>query len=364
MQNAIKHLIDSLSNDNSEKSAQIYPAFKDKRYTPHLLTEKNIQKYTPKDNNLKVSAIDGGNIEIIKSPDTSIHLVRIYFNIFKNNKRITPETIPQTLEFYALCQSYESNSEIYYKTKLIPLKETHKPYLPEEKDLIFNSYDPTITTGIFRTPISKIGEISRKFAEWNISKHIIENELDRGDILLRDGSLQTGITNESLYSNAAYESAESKGAIFCGISKTSTLLATNGKSLVSAITKIAESKGEKDTWLYHPIAKSDQPDHRGEIYYVRLNKNSDYTFRFEIYDRQKEHAQAAIEQLAFTSKDISFPGYPYPLIDADKNARAKFQEINFHKTYIEHFMRTKSSINTIRSSVRAQDAHSLIDRIV
>lgn len=365
MQDAVKQIIDSLTEKRNKKETEIYPAFKDKRYTPYTLKKENTHGFKPIDHNLKVSSIDGGNIEILKTPDTSIQLVRIYFNIFQNNKRMTPKTIPQKIDFYALAQSYQNNKDIFYKTRLIPLKESHKKYLPIEKDLIFDSYDQTISTGTFRTPISKIGEIARRFAEWIITKHIIDNELDKGDIILRDGSLQTGITNESIYTRQAYEAAEKKGVLFSGISKTSTLLATDGKGLASAITTIAESEDKKSTWFYHPVAKSEHPDHQAEIYYVRLNKNSDYTFRFEIYEKQKQDARIAIEQLAYNSKDIAFPGYPYPLIDADKNARVKFNEINFHKTYIRQFMQKSNGLNkTIDQGTSSTDAHSVIDRIV
>ncbi len=120
MQNAIKELINSITENRQEKNAKLYPAFKDKRYTPCQITKKNIQQFTPRDHNLKISAIDGGNIEIIKSPDTSLHLVRLYFNIFKNNIRQTPKTIPQRIDFYALAQSFQKDTDIYYKTKLIP----------------------------------------------------------------------------------------------------------------------------------------------------------------------------------------------------------------------------------------------------
>ncbi|MFH1432463.1 MAG: DNA double-strand break repair nuclease NurA [archaeon] len=363
MQKAIRQIIDSISLNTNKKESDIYPSFKDKRYAPCILSKENVHRFSAKDHNLKVSAIDGGNIEIMKTADLSLHLVRIYFNIFKNNKRLTPKTIPQKIDFYALAQSYQKDREIYYQTRLIPLKEKDTIYLPDEKDLIFDSYDPTLTTGIFRTPVSKIGEISRRFAEWTISRHIIEQELDEGDIILRDGSLQTGITNESRYSESLYGSAEKKKIIFCGISKTSALLTNNGKSLTSSINRI--SGDIKGTWFYHPIVKSSHPDHKAEMYNTRLNIDSPYSFRFEIYDRQKESAKTVIEQLAHTSKDISFPGYPYPLIDADKNARVKFKEIAFHKTMIERSIeKDKSTSELLDSGIRAINAHAVIDRIV
>ncbi len=362
MQNAIKELINSITKDRQEKKGSIYPAFKDKRYTPCRITTENIRQFTPCDHSQKISAIDGGNIEIIKSPDTSLHLVRLYFNIFKNNIRQTPKTIPQRIDFYALAQSFQKDTDIYYKTKLIPLNDTHKKYLPDEKDLIFDSYDPTITTGIFRTPISKIGEISRKFAEWNISRYIIDHELKDGDILLRDGALQTAITNETTYADAAYACAETKNITYCALSKTSTLLATNAKTLASAITEAAGTENKNSTWLYNPLTTSTPPDHKAAIYYVHLNKNSDYTFRFEIYEKQNKSAQKTIEQLAHNSRDMTFPGYPYTLIDADKNARVTFKETSFHKTYIDHYKnKNKSALET---GIRATDAHDLLNKIV
>ena len=58
---------------------------------------------------------------------------------------------------------------------------------------------------------------------------------------MRDGSLQTAITGESNYSKKAYQAAENKEVIFCGIAKRSKLYTSKGRSLSYAI-KLLENK--------------------------------------------------------------------------------------------------------------------------
>lgn len=46
-----------------------------------------------------------------------------------------------------------------------------------------------------------LGKTSRRFAEWEFTRHLIDKELNEGDVFVADGTLQTGFPNEEKYLN-------------------------------------------------------------------------------------------------------------------------------------------------------------------
>ena len=131
------------------------PRFSDERYKPYPLSDKNVKEINQVSSGRKIAFIDGGNINLISSPSFSVHLVRIYFNIFENNCRVNPIKIPSRIDFYTLAQSKIEKNEIHFEGKIFPVNRNHKDYLPSEK-LSFNSRHPTLVSGIFRADINKV----------------------------------------------------------------------------------------------------------------------------------------------------------------------------------------------------------------
>ena len=62
--------------------------------------------------------------------------------------------------------------------------------------------------------------MARRFAEWKITGHVIESELEPGDIIVRDGSLQTGHQREYKYEEDVFRKAMDQDVIITGLSKT------------------------------------------------------------------------------------------------------------------------------------------------
>ena len=61
---------------------------------------------------------------------------------------------------------------------------------------------------------------------------------------------------------------------------------------------------------------------------------------------------------------MSFPGYPYALIDVDRLARVRYNEIEHYRVI---FMATASKNpiwNKISNSVSSIDAHGILDRMI
>ena len=346
------------------------PEFADKRYRSIPLDPDFFTRIPVTGDERLIAFVDGGNMEIASAPNFAVALTRLYFSLFKGDKRIESRILPQRIDFYTVCFATLKNGQIVYKTEFIPLKEEWRKYLPKVQDLELDSFDRTIMLGLQRASINRVLDVARVFAEWRFSSFIIKEELQKGDILVRDGTLQTAVTNESKYSNEAYSFALEKGVYFTGISKTSTLFTDTGQPLFSAIHELSEvSQLKDDAWYYHPIAEINHPDHRAEMFAVKLNKQSEYVFRFEILRDQVtkqtfKEVESVISALAENSIDIGFPGYPYGLIDADRLGRVSMNEKTAHAFQFKAAASRAGVWEKISKFIKSSDAHEILNKLI
>lgn|GEM_PF-197781 len=364
------HLVVQLLEKNIMDVPLGQPSFADSRYTSYPLNTDDFHPLPKLTRERKIAFVDGGSAEIIGAPNFAVGLTRLYFVVFKGDQRIEPVELPQMIEFYVICFARTRSNQIVYKTLLVPVKEEWVKYLPDVSDLEFNSFDQTLMSGGQRVIVSRILDVTRTFSEWRFSKFVIESELDRGDILVRDGSLQTTVTNESKYSNDAYEAALKKGIFFTALSKTSTLFTDSGLPLFPSIQILSETSALKDlAWYYFPIVDINHADHRAEMFAVKLHRNSDYVFRFEVLKDQVSkknmgEAELIFSALAENSIDLGFPGYPYGLIDADRFARISMNEKAANEFQFRAALSSqKQTWDKISKFVRASDAHEILNKL-
>lgn len=341
-----RHLIDKIVESlkkEPDKATDIYPYFSDKSYKPFKIEQKNFHKIEKTQKNAKLCFIDGGNTELLQSANNSLQLIRIYYAIYSGNKRVSSKKV----QFFALITAEEKESKIIYKAKLFDnIMEFN------EDELIFDPFDETIKTGIHQTKISKIGGIIRRFSELKLAEKAID-ELEKDDIIVLDGLLQASVTNEEMYLDSLYRKGIEKGIIISGLSKTTTLLTTNGSSVTSILKGIAP----KESWYYHPVAESTNPKHQANILFTKLNEKSRYVFRFETYKKQELDTSSILSLLAENSKDAVFLGYPYGLIDADRFARVSNDEKAYLRTILMAKMKDKwEGLNVL-------DAHDVLDNM-
>lgn len=315
--------------------------------------------------NMRTAFVDGGNQEILGAPNFSTQINRVYFNIFKGRGRFLPKSLPRKVEFYSATMSDFRNGEIFYDTRVFPLKIEFEGLIPEDRHLSFSSVDRSVTFGNQRADIQHVASVARRFAEWELAKHVIENELEKGDLIVHDGSLQTSLTNEQTYMARALKAAMERGVIFAGISKTSTLFTTAGLSLLGAVQKLAEDYKVKGPWCI-PIARVANVQHNAFIYVVKLHESANYVFRYEIYGEQarsmsEEDFCSVTSALASNSKDISFPGYPYGLIDADRFARVSGDEIDTYRVPLMSEISRLGKWKKVSRHVCSGDAHGVLD---
>ncbi|MEM4263541.1 MAG: DNA double-strand break repair nuclease NurA [Candidatus Woesearchaeota archaeon] len=278
----------------------------------------------------KIAFIDGGNAELMEAANFSLQLIRIYYTIYQNNKRI--KNLKQ--EFYVLVAAKNKDGKIVYKIETFntTMKLAHE----------FDSLDNTLTSGGHRAEPSKIAETIRKFAELKVAAEIID-ELSEGDVLVRDGDLDCCITHEKEYIDALKDKAAKKGVMVCGLSKTTKIITDTGSSVIAALNSIAP-EGE---WVYPALPT---------ISFAKLHKEAKNIFRIDVFDYK--HLEKILPLLKANSKDPCMLGYPYGLIEADRFARITHNE----KEQLRLLFMSKGG-NKFRNFVASMDAHDTLNKI-
>jgi len=316
----------------------------------------------------KLAFVDGGNQELLSAPNFSVQLNRVYFNIFEGRRRIQNSGMPQAIEFFSATFAVFKKNQIYFDTSIFPVEERFRPLMPTDSDLSFSSADRRLMVGSSRADISRVASIARRFAEWRFSRHVVENELHRGDVLVMDGTLRTAFVNEANYAREAYRAAKKVSAIYSGLSKTSRLFTTTGLSLLGAVRKLAQDSKVGPLWYYFPIADSLSPEHEAAFFIVKLHEQTQRVFRYEIYGEQAksltlEEINQVLSQLYINSCDASFPGYPYGLIDADANARVRYDELETYRVMLLSEVSKLGSWPKFSRHIQSEDAHSILNML-
>lgn len=308
-----------------------------------------------------IAFLDGGNLEVLSSPNYSVHFIRLYFSIFDDGIKRQKTKIPNRIEFFVAVESV-FEKEVLFKTRLFPLHEEHKNFLPDPKDLVFSSIDETLQIGKERVNVSTIGGVSRSFAEWNLASHLLKEE--KIDLFVRDGTLHPAYTNEDTYAIKAQEAAIDSNTIFAGVAKTCRLFTTTGYSLIAAVSKLARNSNINDSWYFDNFVVSNNPSHKADINIAKLHDSAKFILRVELLKDQAQEKERAFALLASNSRDLSFPGYPYGLVDADKHAGVSQEELEPLKYLLLSEFAKNNKLQDMQDGSMAVTAHDWLDRIV
>ncbi|NIQ04825.1 MAG: DNA double-strand break repair nuclease NurA [Candidatus Korarchaeota archaeon] len=369
LQKWIEDVIATIDKEVREKASG-KPIFNDPRYHPKALSAQHVHSFPMvSDSERKMAFIDGGSRHLLVTPSFCVSLVRVYFSLFDGLDRQSVSKVPRTIDFYVVVRSRNTNNDIEYRGKLFPKEKRYGQLLPKEQDLHLNSWDRSIMAGKMRAPIERIASAARRFAEWKLAAMVASDVLDAHDIIVRDGSLQTTVTNEATYAEQLYDAAKEQNVIVTGVAKTSRLYTDSGNSLLTVIRRLGEKKYPANRWYYYPVVKIEHPDHKAELYYVKFHPQADYVFRFEIY-RDQARAMSRTEQerilgtLARNSRDITFPGYPYGLIDADRFSRIRSDEVENHIAMLKAEASKNGRWERLKKYLHATNAHDKLNEVV
>ena len=365
---ALREIIEQL-DVNIEEQDLGKPFFSYPYYRTFPFSTENYKPINSVDSNRKFFFVDGGNQEVIGAPNFSVQINRVYFNVFQGRKRILDNSLPNRIEFFSAVHSCFRNGEIFYDTSVVPLLPQFKDLLPDEKDLSFTSLDRTVMVGMQRATAPRVASIARKFAEWEYAFHLIQNQMGSGDVLVLDGTLQTSYTKEFTYAKRVYDAAQSKNVIVTGLSKSSRLFTTTGLSLLGAISQFAaDSEIPYGSW-YFPVAEATSTDHNAFIFVVKLGETADHVFRYEIYREQYNHlnqnaVNEILSQLAENASDISFPGYPYGLVDADRFARVTNEDVESYRALLLSEISKRGGWKKFARHILTTNAHSILNMLM
>ena len=326
----LKDLFQELSNDlDSTESNEIQISEND---VPISLDKDNFQEITDIPDSKKIAFVDGGDGILEEAPNFLITINRIYFSMFRGKERFSPKNIKSRIEFFSSVVTKildeDNKKEVMYKTKLFPYNKQDTKLLPEETDLESKTNSTTILES------ERLTSLSRRFAEWKLAQEIVKEELVEGDIIVKDGSLQSNFKNETKYANHLYELAMEKGVVVCGLSKTSRLIDLDqAEPIITKIQRFAEKSG-LDKWFFE-IGRLPGDD-MGFNLIAKFHKNSNYIFRFEILAEQYEkmsdlERNEILASFVNNSSDMAAIGYPYGFVDADRFAQVRKNELPMYK---------------------------------
>lgn len=344
------------------------PFFRDPNTRTYPLEKSGFRQIQPVERSCKVAFVDGGNHEIIGTPDFSIQMNRVYFTMWNCSERVLEKKIPRRIEFFSSTASRFIDDQIFYDTSAFPMQEEQRGMLPADRDLSFDSLDRAVTVGTQRADIERVASIARVFAEWQFAAEVVKQELEKDDILVVDRTLQTTFKNEHKYWANLIKQAKQKGVIVTGLSKTSALFTDTGLSLLGALSKLAEDSGIENEW-YFPIAEINRSDHDAMVLTVKLHRDSKRMFRYEIQREQfaelnEEQINSILTQLVRNSCDLTFPGYPYGLVDADRFARVSLEEVDNYKALLLSQLSDAEKWEKLSRHVRAKDAHDVLNMLI
>ncbi len=309
MQEILKKITEKLKIRDGDKIV-----FDDASFSSVDIKKENFKEIRFEKTNKSIGFIDGGNLEIINTPSLSLFFNRIYYCIYRNQKRIEKKRI----EFYSLITAEEEKITTTCFPKVI-------------EDYVFDPFDKDLITSHKRLSVTKVGNFIRRLSELKTAQEI------KSDFIVIDGSLD--------YIHKYEKQIISEFKNVAGLSKTTSLITKNGLSAAGYLSKVSD----KNLWYYK--AKED-------LFFVKLHKNSKYVFKL---DYKKENLDNLLSLLIENSKDPIFLGYPYGLVEADKFARVAKKEADILKISI--MTKLKQEYKEIEPHLNTLNSHDILDNI-
>ncbi len=310
----------------------------DSKYKGLTVDKKNFHELNKKSYFNQVVFVDGGNAELFNNNSFSIQKLRIYSCVYSGKKKI-----------FFQRKDYDSLSYIQFNKELAYFFET----FPNSISLKINPNDPQLKFGVNRAPLSLTADIARRFLELEEARTMCERFPN--SLIVLDGSLKPNYPNEEKFLNKLFKSAEENGCSVCSVVKTTNTLTNK----LLPLTYVLDKKSNKELWFYFPIIENNNKEHKAEILFAKLNKKSKFVFKIEIYEGNINLMKEIISTLAYYSADVSFPGYPYGLIDADRFARISNDEKNVLRLKLSHIIPKH-----LRISENNNLAHDLLNKLI
>lgn len=367
MGNLVAYLTRRVSTGGADRNALEFVAANQKR---HMICRDDFIEIPFTDQPRRIAFVDGGNATLAAAPSFMIGMNRVYYSLFCGNQRQDSILQPR-IEFFScatagvLTNPESSTTEKgAYSVKLFVRNDADSCRLPSDVDLSITS-DAVRNRDMSRDSLL---DIPRKMAEWAVASSVIDNELQRGDLLIMDGTLQTRSMSESKFVVPICKKAITKGVILCGLAKTSTLVAADNLSLISRASELAEEAGfTRKRWFVGVCNRATAND-MGYTYIVKFHEKSRYVFRFGVLSEQHDsmpngEIESIFASIAANSRDISMLGYPYGAIDADRFAKVRMREASMHQNIFNAELAGVSGGENVAVQMRSMSMHQALNKV-
>lgn len=300
----------------------------------------------------RIAFVDGGNGMMFHSPNYLLAANRVYYSLFQGPSRLKTKAKPR-VDFFSFTYLDENKA---YSTKLFAADDSARRRLPPESDLpIEYKYADE----------SRLGSLARSAAEFHTACTVLEDELDRGDMLVMDGSLQTEFPAGTTYAKRLSDLAVERNVILCGLSKSSRMVTRSGESMLARVDEIARDTGY-GRW-YAEIGDGIDDD-QGFILAVKLHPYSRYIYRFEILQKQfiymsPDEKNSILSSLASNSSDLSIRGYPYGLVDADRFSQVRKGDLEIYRKMLRSQLSKNPEWKRLARSSELLGMHDYLNRV-
>ena len=366
-----------------DPDAMVFAGASQRRYT---VSKDSFSEIPDSAEPRKIAFVDGGNALLAEAPAFLIGMNRVYYSMFRGSERQRPSMRPR-MEFFscltagtvagrvaapaALRHPPDSRAagtpqpdRSLYSVKLFAHAPGDRGRLPPDDDLGITEED------VRRRGASRAGllGVPRKMAEWAVADSVVDGELAAGDVLVMDGTLQSGSGRESGLAARVYKRAVRKGVVVCGLAKTTTLTTVDNRPLIHRACEVAGAAGLGDRRWFVRIGERATANDMGYTLVVRLHEKSAYAFRFGILAEQywtmgEDEVESVLASVAANSRDIAMPGYPYGAIDADRFAKVRMREASMYRNMLDAVLAGRPDGADIAAQIRSMSAHQVLNRV-
>ncbi|MDI6866675.1 DNA double-strand break repair nuclease NurA [Methanoculleus sp.] len=253
-----------------------------------------------------VCAVDGSNAIILDAGSFAIAAVRASVSTCARGKRLYRRTTPLHVLTVNPGAGNSDFDEIFYDCF------RRHPRAPLDHD------DPARNAAVVRDTLEL----------WSAME--MAAELDTGDLLVLDGTLQVRHASHAEVIEALLNLCNLRGVLIAAVTKRTSLTWGGGYPVVPAAEGLARDLGVVAPWYLCVSGAGDLIDRqetqtwkqRGEQYIARLHPRAGRAFKVEIPGYYTpDMVDAVFSGLATYSDDGRVTGYPYPLLDAHLTTR-------------------------------------------
>jgi hypothetical protein len=301
------------------------------------ITDHSFHTFEPSTETFRLAAVDGGSQRILNGGSFIVGAYRAGALIFNGQ---TPESQllpPPSVKVRSV--SFNNRKDLYLEAFQKLIGEPPTEY-PRELMLVLQRL--------------------RTFEEWSVAHELID-KLDKGDIILVDGSLKASIHKQDILFRRIMDQALNKGIHFVGISKRSTLRFNHAPLLHFVKKKGEELFGNTSSWYCEIPDESGHSQLFGNRFIVKFHPSSNFVFRTDINRFDPVSPEVLFGKIAQYCSDATYHGYPYPLAHIHNQVvinRALRDDI----AYRMEALAFENSISSYNWDLLFQNFHDILDK--